>query len=125
MTRPAKPSQAVMSPERGLLDDRRIVAAAVVLLAAAVYANALGNGLVWDDPIVLTRQLLAFQGLRDIIFLPRNIPQFSPDYYRPLTIVSYLIDRAVAGSSPFMFHLSVVFWHVVTTYLVFRFGLTL
>lgn len=103
----------------------RIVGVAVVVLAAAVYANALGNGLVWDDPIVLTRQLLAFQSLRDLIFLPRNIPQFSPDYYRPLTVVTYLIDRSIAGTSPFMFHLSVICWHVVTTYLVFRFGLIL
>lgn len=114
-----------MSPESGLLDDRRIVAAAVVLLAAAVYANALANGLVWDDPIVLTRQLLAFRSIGDLIFLPRDIPQFSPDYYRPLTILSYLIDRAIAGTSPLMFHLSVVVYHVITTYLVFRFGLVL
>jgi len=97
----------------------------VAVLAAAVYGNALTNGLVWDDPIVLTRQLLAFHSLRDLVFLPRNIPQFSPDYYRPLTILSYLIDRAIAGASPFMFHLSVVLWHVLTTFLVFRLGLRL
>lgn len=117
----AVPRQAVNNP----WSSAPVVGAAVAVLAATVYANALGNGLVWDDPIVLTRQLLAFQSLRDLVFLPRNIPQFSPDYYRPLTIVSYLIDRAVAGSSPFMFHLSVVLWHAVTTYLVFCFGLTL
>ncbi|MFI5396038.1 MAG: hypothetical protein ACHQ9S_10935 [Candidatus Binatia bacterium] len=114
-----------MSPESSLLDDRSIIGAGVVLLAAAVYANALANGLVWDDPIVLTRQLLAFRSLHDLIFLPRDIPQFSPDYYRPLTILSYLIDRAIAGTSPLMFHLSVVVYHVITTYLVFRFGLVL
>ena len=106
-------------------DDPRLVGAAVTVVAAAVYVNALANGLVWDDPIVLTRQLLAFRGVRDLVFLPRNIPQFSPDYYRPLTILSYLLDRAIAGASPFMFHLSVVVWHVINTYLVFRLGLRL
>ncbi|MFN8625239.1 MAG: tetratricopeptide repeat protein [Candidatus Binatia bacterium] len=97
----------------------------MAVVAAAVYLNALANGLVWDDPIVLTRQLLAFRSVRDLIFMPRNIPQFSPDYYRPLTTLSYLLDRAVAGASPFMFHLSVVVWHVINTYLVFRLGLRL
>ena len=87
--------------------------------------NALANGLVWDDPIVLNRQLLAFRTLHDIIFTPRNIPQYSPDYYRPLTTLSYLLDRAIAGNAPFMFHLSVVVYHVVATYLVFRLGLAL
>ena len=101
------------------------VGAGVAALATAVYLNALANGLVWDDPIILTRQLLAFQSLRDLIFLPRNIPQFSPDYYRPLTILTYLIDHAIGGASPFMFHLSVVIFHVVTTYLLFRFGMAL
>jgi tetratricopeptide (TPR) repeat protein len=108
-----------------VLNDPRLIGVAVVVLALAVYLNALANGLVWDDPIILTRQLLAFQSLRDLIFLPRNIPQFSPDYYRPLTILTYLIDHALGGASPFMFHFSVVIFHVVTTYLVFRFGMAL
>jgi len=118
-------AHAMTSAKNRVWDDARLMGAAVVVLAALAYVNALGNGLVWDDPIVLTRQLLAFQSVRDLIFLPRNIPQFSPDYYRPLTVASYLIDRAVAGSSPFMFHFSVVLWHVVATYLVFRLGLVL
>jgi tetratricopeptide (TPR) repeat protein len=102
-----------------------IIGVAITVFAALLYANALGNGLVWDDPIVLDRQLLAFRGMRDLIFTPRNIPQYSPDYYRPLTTLSYLIDRAVGGTGPFMFHLSVVAYHVVATYLVFRLGLVL
>ncbi len=97
----------------------------MVVLAAAVYGNALGNGLVWDDPIVLNRQLLAFRSLRDLIVTPRNIPQFSPDYYRPLTTLSYLIDHAIGGGSAFLFHFSVVLYHVVATFLVFCVGLTL
>lgn len=102
-----------------------LVAVAVAALAAAVYVNALANGLVWDDPIVLDRQLRAFRTLGDLLVTPRNIPQYSPDYYRPLTTLSYLLDHAIGGSGPLMFHLSVVVFHVVTTFLVFRFGLAL
>jgi tetratricopeptide (TPR) repeat protein len=121
----ARPSSIVGLKSSDLLNDPRFVGVAVVVLAAAVCLNALANGLVWDDPIILTRQLLAFRSLGDLIFLPRNIPQFSPDYYRPLTIFTYLIDHAVGGASPVMFHLSVVIFHVATTYLVFRFGMAL
>jgi len=98
---------------------------AAALLALVVYANALRNELVWDDPIVLTRQLQAFQSIGDVFFPPAGIPQFSPDYYRPLTTSSYLIDRALGGSGPLMFHLSVVLYHVLCTYLVFQLGLVL
>jgi len=105
--------------------SRHWAAVAVAALAALVYLNALPNGLVWDDPIVLTRQLQAFRSVHDLIFTPRNIPQFSPDYYRPLTTLSYLLDHAIAGNAPFMFHLSVALYHVVATYLVFQVGLLL
>ena len=120
-----RPSSAAGLQSSNLLNDPRLVGAAVSVLAAVVYLNVLANGLVWDDPIILTRQLLAFQSLGDLIFLPRNIPQFSPDYYRPLTILTYLIDHAIGGASPFMFHFSVALFHVLTTYLVFRFGMGL
>ena len=97
-----------------MLDSPFAVGGAVAALAAVAYVNALANGLVWDDPIVLERQLLAFRSVHDLIFTPRNIPQYSPDYYRPLTTLSYLVDRAIGGSSPFLFHFSVVLYHVLS-----------
>jgi tetratricopeptide (TPR) repeat protein len=114
-----------VTQDSGPSTQRWIVGAGVALLAGAVYANALGNGLVWDDPIVLDRQLRAFRTLGDLIVTPRNIPQYSPDYYRPLTTLSYLIDRAIGGTRPLTFHLSVVAFHVITTYLVFELGCAL
>jgi protein O-mannosyl-transferase len=119
------PRDARVSTQDSALSTQHLAAITVAALAALVYVNALWNGLVWDDPIVLNRQLLAFRSLHDIIFTPRNIPQYSPDYYRPLTTLSYLLDRAIAGDAPFMFHLSVLLYHVVATYLVFRLGLRL
>lgn len=116
---------SVSTQDSGPRTQDSLIGLAVAALAALVYVNALANELVWDDPIVLERQLLAFRSVGDLIFPPRNIPQFSPDYYRPLTTLSYLIDRAIGGTGPFMFHLSVVLYHVAATYLVFRFGLLL
>jgi tetratricopeptide (TPR) repeat protein len=88
-------------------------------LAFAVYANSLRNGFVWDDPIILSRQLVVFRTVGDVLAPPRDIPQFSPDYYRPLTIGSYLLDRAVGGAEPFAYHLSVVLAHAAAAVLVY------
>jgi tetratricopeptide (TPR) repeat protein len=98
-------------------------AAVLVLVAAlAAYVNSLGNGFVWDDPIILSRQLVVFRSAGDVLAPPRDIPQFSPDYYRPLTIATYLFDRAVGGERPFAFHLSVVATHALAALLVWAFA---
>jgi tetratricopeptide (TPR) repeat protein len=103
-----------------------ICCAAVAALALAAYSNTLANGFVWDDPIILERQLAIFDSASAVLVAPRGIPQYSIDYYRPLTIASYLLDRAVGarlaadGSSQAVaFHLSVVLAHAVTAALVF------
>ena len=90
----------------------------VALAALLAYANSLGNGFVWDDPVIIERQLVAFDGPAAVLAPPRDIPQFSPDYYRPVTIASYLLDRAVGGERPFAFHLSVVIAHAATAALL-------
>lgn len=109
---PASHARPAASPTRWLAP------LAVALTAFAVYANSLGNGFVWDDPIILERQLVVFRTAGDVLLPPRDIPQFSPDYYRPLTIATYLVDHAVGGGSPFPFHLSVVLAHVAAALLV-------
>ena len=95
------------------------------LAALLAYANSLANGFVWDDPIILTRQLTVFRSGADVLAPPRDIPQFSPDYYRPLTIGTYLLDRAIGGGSPYAFHLSVVLAHAATAMLVYALALQL
>lgn len=90
----------------------------VALVALSTYANSLDNGFVWDDPVIIERQLVVFDSVAAVLSPPRDIPQFSPDYYRPVTIATYLIDRAAGGERPFAFHLSVVVAHAVTAALL-------
>jgi Flp pilus assembly protein TadD len=95
------------------------------LLAFLAYANTLGHGFVWDDPISVQRWLPALQSLSAIFFPPSNIPQFPPDYYRPLQLLSYQLDRFLGDGAAWPFHLTVVLLHAVATFLVFRCGLRL
>lgn len=92
--------------------------AAVGAVAVAVYANSLANGFVWDDPIIVERQLAVFRSLGDVLITPRGIPQYSPDYYRPTTTVSYLLDSRLGGDDPLAFHASVVLAHALVSILV-------
>lgn len=106
-----------MGGERSLSIPR--AALGVGFAAVAAYANSLLNGFVWDDPIILSRQLPAFRSLRDVLVPPSGIPQFSPDYYRPVVIMSYLLDRILGGENPLIYHATVVLAHAVATILIF------
>lgn len=87
-------------------------------LAAAVYANTLSHGFVWDDPISVERWLPAMPHVLDAFAPPAGIPQFPSGYYRPLQLLSYRLDSALGGGSPLVFHLSVVLWHVLASVFV-------
>ena len=88
-------------------------------IALIVGLPALGGSWVWDDGLVLEKQLRVFRSLGDLLFPPRGIPGFSVHYYRPLTIASWILDREVWGERPWGFHLSVLIGHAVVTGLVF------
>jgi Flp pilus assembly protein TadD len=102
-----------------------LAGAAVGALALLAYANTLGHGFVWDDPISLERWLPALPTAGSAFFPPPNIPQFPSDYYRPLQLLSYRLDRAIGGGAPWAFHLNVVLAHGLATVLVFVAGLRL
>lgn len=102
----------------------------VALCAVAAYQGSARNGFIWDDPIVLNQQMVAFKSIGDAFVPPQNIPQFGVFYYRPLGVVSYMFDKAFSGPNPMdreegslnPFHVSVVIYHMIVTILVFVFG---
>jgi tetratricopeptide (TPR) repeat protein len=100
----------------------RVLATATFVLAFAVYANSLGNEFVWDDTIIVARQLPLFDSPSAVLQPPPAIPQYAPDYYRPLVIASYLFDRATGSGRAWTFHLTVVLAHALATVAVFGLG---
>jgi hypothetical protein len=86
-----------------------------VVAALVVYLPALGNGFIWDDPLVL-QQLRAIRAPQDLFALPAIIPKY---YFRPVVFASYLFDRWIGGEAPFWFHASVIATHAFNTLLVF------
>lgn len=92
----------------------------VALIAFFIYANALGNGLVWDDnnvivtnPVLQGSVISLFKAVdvgRDYDLLP---------YYRPLSLLSFLIEKRMHGLSPFPMHLVNILLHAACTWLVY------
>ncbi len=110
----------------------RVILLTLALMAAAicVYFGSLDNGFIWDDPIILEQQIMAFKTVGDLFVPPLGIPQFGTYYYRPIVVGSFVVDRWFTGPRPMdlprgslnPFHLSVVLSHAVVCALLFWFG---
>lgn len=97
------------------------LATVVAVLALAGFVSSLGHGFVWDDPVILTRQLPVFRAT-SVWLPPANVPQFASDYYRPLVIASYIFDQSVGRGAPWAFHLTMVIAHALASVAVFLLG---
>ncbi len=100
---------------------RLVVCVSLAIAIGGAYYNALGNGFVFDDyllvvdrPVVRT-SLSLWAVLSDPLSLG----------YRPLRTFSYLLDYRIGGMQPWVFHLSNLLYHWVTACLVFLVALRL
>jgi len=99
--------------------------ALIILLGIVCYANSLGNGFVWDDDSNVVHNRF----LRSWRFLPRffttdiaeayDTAASAVPVYRPLYMLSLLVDYQSWGPSPAMFHLTNVAWHVLSAVLIY------
>ncbi len=86
-------------------------------LTLAVYGTSLTNDFVrWDDGLLIYEN----PAVREITSgsLGWIFSHFDPELYIPLTFFSYQIDYLIAGTSPFMFHLTNLILHTLNSILV-------
>lgn len=91
---------------------------AAVLLALGVYAGALRNGYALDDVPVL-QQNPAVQGLDLRALLTGAYWPGSRELYRPLTLLSFAVERVALGDAPALFHATNALLHALATGLLF------
>ena len=90
----------------------RFACAAVALVAGVVYLNALDNPFIYDDHVLI--------GENHSLVAPLNLPGLVlQDLARPVINVSYAVDRALWGPSPFGFHLTNALLHIFNVALLF------
>src|SRR5437016_250057 len=88
----------------------RLGFAAVVALAGILYLPSLGQTAIWEDPDLLNGSGINGGGVTECFTRP-----FLGFYFRPLTALSFLAQHAVAGSSPFSYHLTNIVLHMLAT----------
>jgi len=73
----------------------------------------------FDDNAIILENFPFIKNLSNF-FMPffEKIPP-APGYYRPLYAASFIIDAQLGGTSPVVYHLTNVFWHVIASCLVF------
>jgi tetratricopeptide (TPR) repeat protein len=98
--------------------------AALILVSAVflVFSNTLFNEFIWDDKMLLEKDI--FDDWKNIGSIFSKADTLNPDsespYYRPLTYVMFLIDHQLWGQKPFGYRIENVLLHALTVLLLYR-----
>ena len=106
---------------------RNLLLGLILLLSFSLYANCLFNGFVYDDHSQIERNPLvhSFRNVPTLFgtsLLAQQGKQAVPNFYRPLTNLSFLLCYELFGLSPFGFHLVNILFHCIAVWLVFLVG---
>ncbi len=95
---------------------------AVASLAAIAYANTLGNDFVWDDVHLIERNPhLSLDRIPDLLtedFGRMAVPGDPNGLYRPVVLMSFLLDRELHGLDPTGYHVTNLLLHGLVSILV-------
>jgi len=119
---PARVGRGFAIDELEAAAHRRAIAVGLAVVAVLCYVNALANQFTLDDLWVIDMNPM----VHSISGLWRGFAHsYWPEMthagqYRPLAIMSFTLDWAIAGRHPWWFHLVNILWHVAATLLVWR-----
>lgn len=92
----------------------------IIILMAAVYGTTLNHGFIWDDTFIIVNNPL-LEKLSNIpqFFLSEDTIEESSGYYRPVTYISFALDRAIWGVNPAGFHFANLGLHILVVLLFY------
>ena len=89
----------------------------------AIYAASLGGGFVWDDHVIVEQKAAEFAEpgsvARAFTTCDTGAGTGGTPYYRPLTLLSFLVNSRLTGPSPFWFRLVSLGLHALNVLLLF------
>ena len=106
--------------ERKRSSRRALLAAASLppLLALALWMPVINYGFLWDDWLMLNRQLPALT-VGTAFAPPTGLFGWTYNYYRPLTAMSLLVDGTIYGTNSKGFHATVLVLHAAASLAIF------
>ncbi len=99
----------------------------LVILPLLVYFPALKSELIWDDkPMIMENDLLKGDfslgaAFRSGYWASTSQRSLSYDYYRPLMVFSFMVEKAVWGLDPFHLHLVNLFIFIAGLFVMYFF----
>ena len=96
----------------------------IIILGLSVYANTLNNKFVWDDNalVVSNPYIKGWANVGNIFTEDVGAGSGKEFYfYRPLPMMTYLIDYSLWGLNPKGYHLTNIAWHVMAALALYWF----
>jgi protein O-mannosyl-transferase len=92
----------------------------IALLVMLVYGNTLHHGFVWDDnDIIVNNPLLEKLSNIPHFFLSEDKVTTATGYYRPITYISFALDRTIWGLNPLGFNITNLVLHILVALLFY------
>ena len=97
---------------------------AIGLMVAATFHTLLKNGPVWDDTALIFENPYLSSWHRAPALFTMDMwtasgQQEASDFYRPMTMVTYLINRTLGGGSPASYHVGNLLLHLAACLLLY------
>ncbi len=100
----------------GLALNRRLAVLLLLLAVVAAYWNSLSAGFVWDDHYLIVQKGQFFSDPGNALAILKtadNAQAVKTPYYRPLSILTFMMDYHLWGQNPFWYHLENLLLHAV------------
>lgn len=128
-----KPGPCLLAPVcytiKNIFMDKRtslpllLLSALLLLIGAAVYANSIANGFVWDDNwLIVTNpdiKTMSIEKVRTIFTHDLAYFMEKSNFYRPLQSLSYMLDYRLWGENPAGYRATNILIHCANGILIF------
>ncbi len=101
-----------------------IIGLALSALALMVYANTLVNGFVQDDSYIILKNRAFHDGILSLFRAIDTDPTQLLPFYRPLTYMTFFVEKKAHGFDPLFMHGCNVILHAANVFLVYLLGLS-
>jgi tetratricopeptide (TPR) repeat protein len=91
----------------------------IILLVLAIYYNSFGNKFVWDDEFLIVNNPAIMAWRHAWIHFAVDLYHSFSNYYRPIQMITYMIDFSLWRLNPLGYHLTNVLLHIFVSLSVF------